>query len=274
MIDQRFLTSWNNQPARGYNCDGIRCYTSVYRVDSLDNNIKARIRGSRKMSLTELIDAMETAGTTDLRGTRVVPFALKVLGRGGSPAVRAAAATLRQWVRTGAHRLDFNNDGAYDQAEAVRIMDTWWPLWVEGQFKPSLGAELHETFIGSGGAIHDAPRAQGSAFQGEVYGFAEKDLRTVLGKRVRGKYSRIYCGKGKLRRCRKMLRRTLTQAAATSFEDLYGVTGCTLNNGTAASPQMCGDAVNASDVTAATVDEFHWINRPTFQQAISYPDGR
>ena len=37
---------------------------------------------------------------------------------------------------------------------------------------------------------------------------------------------------------------------------------------------MCGDAVNAVDVTAATVDEFHWINRPTFQQAITYPDGR
>ena len=274
VIDQSFLTSWNNKQARGYRCDGIRCYTSVYRVDSLDRNIKTRIGGAAKMSLTELIDAMETAGTVDLRGLSVVPFALKVLGKGGSPAVRSAAATMRRWVGSGSHRLDANDDGAYDQAEAVKIMDAWWPVWVEGQFKPFLGDELHSIFIGSGQAIHDAPRAQGSAFQGEVYGFAEKDLRTLLGKRVRGEYSRVYCGGGKLRACRAMLRRTLARAAATSFEAVYGTDGCTLNNGTAASPQMCGDAVNASDVTAAAVGEFHWINRPTFQQAISFPGGR
>jgi hypothetical protein len=153
-------------------------------------------------------------------------------------------------------------------------MDAWWPLWVEGQFEPFLGEELHSIFIGHGHDIHDAPRAQGSAFQGEVYGFADKDLRSLLGARVRGPYSRVYCGKGKLRACRKMLRRTLAQAAAASFEDVYGTEGCTLNNGTSASPQMCGDAVNAVDITAATVDEFHWINRPTFQQAITYADGR
>ena len=273
-LNQRFLSSWNNKQARGYRCDSIRCYTSVYRVDSLDDNIRAEIGGAGKMSLTELIDAMETAGTVDLRGTQVVPVALKVIGKSGGPAVRAAVDTLRTWSRSGAHRLDFDNDGNYDQADAVRIMDAWWPLWVEGQFEPFLGDELHSIFIGSGQAIHDAPRAQGSAFQGEVYGFADKDLRTILGERVRGRYSRVYCGNGKLRACRKMLRRTLAQAAATSFEDVYGTDACTLNNGTAASPQMCGDAVNAVDITAATVDEFHWINRPTFQQAITYPSGR
>ena len=67
--------------------------------------------------------------------------------------------------------------------------------------------------------------------------------------------------------CRKMLERTLKVAAGTSFDDLYGTEGCELNNGTQASPQMCGDAVNATDLTAAPVEEFHWINRPTFQQA-------
>ena len=35
------------------------------------------------MSLAELIDAMESAGTTDLRGLTVVPFALKVIKQGG-----------------------------------------------------------------------------------------------------------------------------------------------------------------------------------------------
>ena len=274
VIDQRFLTSWNNKQARGYRGDGIRDYTSLYRVDLLDDRIKAEIEGPGKMSLVELIDAMEDAGTVDLRGSHVVPWALKVIGRPSAPALAEAVTTMRKWVEAGAHRRDLDNSGAYDDAEAVRIMDAWWPLWVKRQFKPTLGAELHETFIGSGAAIHDAPRAQGSAFQGVVYGFAEKDLRSLLGKRVRGEYSQVYCGKGRLGKCRKALRKTLAKAAAMSFEDVYGTAGCTFFNGTAATPQMCGDAVDSTDVTLAEVPKFHWINRPTFQQAVQYPSGR
>ncbi len=273
VIDQRFLSSWNNKQARGYRGDGIRDYTSVYRVDMLDDRIKAEINGPGKISLVELINAMEDAGTVDLRGSHVVPWALEVIGDPADPEQAAAVQTMREWVADGAHRRDLDNGGAYDHAEAVKTMDAWWPLWVAGQFEPTLG-DLHQTFIGSGGAIHDAPRAQGSAFQGVVYGFAEKDLRTLLGKRVRGAYSRTYCGEGSLSACRTMLRETLEQAAATGFEDVYGTNGCTFFNGTAASPQMCDDAVDSVDVTLATVPKFHWINRPTFQQAVQYPDGR
>jgi acyl-homoserine lactone acylase PvdQ len=273
VVDQRFLTSWNNKQAKGYRCDGIRCYSSVYRVDSLDEKIRAGIKGRKKMSLTELIDAMESAGTTDLRGLVVVPYALDVIDRGKpvrDPQLRAAIATIRSWVDSGAHRIDHDDDGSYDQADAVRIMDAWWPLWVHAQFEPTLGPKLHSIFIGEGHAIHDAPGPIGSAFQNNVYGFVQKDLMSTLGKKVKAPYSRLYCGKGKFRACRKLLLDTLAQAAATSFEDEYGTQGCELNNGTQASPQMCTDAVNPTDLTAAAVNEFHWINRPTFQQAVEY----
>ena len=85
VVDQRFLTSWNNKQAKGYRCDGIRCFSPIYRSTTLDRKIKAGIRGSKKMSLVELIDAMEDAGTTDLRGLAVVPYALRVLSKGGKP---------------------------------------------------------------------------------------------------------------------------------------------------------------------------------------------
>ena len=45
VIDQRFLTSWNNKQAPGYRCDGIRCYTPVYRSDPLDDEDRGRDRG-------------------------------------------------------------------------------------------------------------------------------------------------------------------------------------------------------------------------------------
>ena len=32
--------------------------------------------------------------------------------------------------------------------------------------------------------------------------------------------------------------------------------------------------LNQTDLTAAPVNEFHWINRPTFQQAVEYPSHR
>jgi len=277
IIDQKFLTSWNNKQALGYRCDGIRCYSPIYRSTTLDKKIRAGIKGRKKMSLVELIDAMESAGTTDLRGLAVVPWALRVLARGDrvkDPDVRGAIRTMRRWVNAGSHRLDHDNDGSYDHAEAVRIIDAWWPLWVERQFRPTLGKKLNETFIGSGSAIHDAPGALGSAFQNTVYGFVQKDLRSTLGAKVKGPYSRLYCGKGRFDKCRRLLIQTLRKASATSFEELYGSEGCTLNNGTAASPQMCQDAVDAADLTVASVDEFHWINRPTFQQAVEYQSHR
>ena len=90
---------------------------------------------------------------------------VELAGNPSDPEQAAAAETMADWVANGAHRRDLDNDGNYDEAEAVKIMDAWWPLWVEGQFQPTLG-EMHDRFIGSGGAIHDAPRAQGSAFQG------------------------------------------------------------------------------------------------------------
>jgi hypothetical protein len=274
VIDQRFLTSWNNKQAKGYHCDGTVCYTSAYRVRPLDERIRAGIRGRRKMSLTELIDAMEDAGTVDLRGSAVLPWALRVMGKkrfrkpGGDLA--EAVAAMRRWYRSGAHRRDRDNDGSYDHDVAVKIMDAWWPLWTEGQFKPVLGEELVGRFTGG----HNAPGAVGSAFQSDSYGQVEKDLRNALGRRVRDPYSRVYCGKGRLGACNRMLRRTLAKAAAMSFEDVYGAGGCTLNNGTEATEQMCDDAVNASDVTVAAVNEFHWINRPTFQQALQFQSGR
>ncbi len=276
VIDQRYLTSWNNKQALGYRCDGIRCYSSIYRSTTLDRKIEAGIKGKRKMSLTELIDAMESAGTTDLRGLAVVPFALKVLKKAKvkDSAVKSAMATMRAWVKSGSHRLDHDNDGNYDQADAVRIMDAWWPLWVQRQFEPTLGRELTGVFIGEGHAIHDAPGPIGSAFQNNVYGFVEKDLRSLLGLKVKGAYSRVYCGKGRFGACARMLAATLKEAAATPAEQLYGADGCKLNNGTQASPQMCTDAVNPTDLTAAPVNEFHWINRPTFQQAVEFQGHR
>ena len=42
----------------------------------------------------------------------------------------------------------------------------------------------------------------GSSYQGPWFGYVRKDLRTLLGGKVKGRYGKVYCGKGSLKRCR------------------------------------------------------------------------
>src|SRR5215211_2082535 len=96
VVNQSWITSWNNKQAPGFSAsDANWGYSSVYRSDMLDGYIKKGLQGSNKMSLVELIDAMEQAGTTDLRGYAVLPYALKVLSRQRDPQLRDAVVKLR-----------------------------------------------------------------------------------------------------------------------------------------------------------------------------------
>jgi hypothetical protein len=103
---------------------------------------------------------------------------------------------------------------------------------------------------------------RGSAYQDGWYGYVRKDLRTVLGRKVRGRYSREYCGSGSLARCRRALRRSLREALAVPASELYGGDPVCPN-----ADQWCFDAVRFSPVGGATQPLIHWINRPTYQQA-------
>jgi acyl-homoserine lactone acylase PvdQ len=274
-IDQRYITSWNNKQARGYSAsDSNWGFSSVYRSIPLDDYIEKGIRGADKMSLVELIDAMELAGTTDLRAYTVLPYALKVLGRPSDPALRDAIAKLTAWQRAGSHRRDQDRSGAYEHGDAIRILDAWWPRWMHAQFEPTLGKDLFEGVEGMQ-SIDNAPNNHGdhlgSAYQGGWYGYAAKDLRTVLGQRVRGKYSRRYCGGGRLSRCRAVLAASLRDALAHSAPDeVYGDDQkCVAESGgNGDALQYCYDTVVHRPLGAIQQPRIHWINRPTFQQAV------
>jgi hypothetical protein len=109
----------------------------------------------------------------------------------------------------------------------------------------------------------------GSAFDGGWYGYVQKDLRTLLGDHVRGRYSRIYCGKGKLASCRKDLLSSLDDALAHQSDgELYPDGGCTEFGGIAADAQACADTIHHRALGAITIPPVPWVNRPTWQQAV------
>jgi acyl-homoserine lactone acylase PvdQ len=265
VIDQRYLVNWNNKQARGFRASDTVMYSSTYRSVLLEDRVKRAIRGARKLTLPKAIDIMEVAGTEDLRAHTVLPLALKVVGRPRDAKLRAAVDVLRAWRRAGGLRKDADRNGVYDHTDAVRIMDAWWPRLVRAEFQPVLGraafAQLAAT-VDFDNEPNTHGEHVGSAYQDGWYGYVRKDLMSVLGRKVRGPYSRRYCGSGSLKRCRRALRGALRKALTMPAGQLYGGDPKCPN-----ADQWCFDSVVFRAVGGATQPPIHWINRPTFQQA-------
>ena len=230
---------------------------------------------------------MGDASTVDLRGAYVLPWMLKALGTPRDPALRNAIATLKGWRSRGAHREDADGDRVYEDSDAIALMDAWWPRWVPAHFERSLGKRVWEEFLhhidyGIDNDPNFGGAHRGSAWQGSTYSYVQKDLRAVLGRRVRGRYSRYYCGRGRTRRqhlrsCRALLRSTLADAvrAAQDRSKLYEDDLCSSqpsigppDPGRTAGSQWCFDAIFHQVAAALYQPAIDWQNRPTWQQAV------
>jgi acyl-homoserine lactone acylase PvdQ len=270
-IDQRYLISWNNKQAKGYRGSDDNVYSSVYRSLNLEDRLKPAIRGRRRIGLAKLIDVMEMGGSTDLRAHADLPLALRLIGTPKDRSLRPAVRELRAWSRAGGLRRDQDRDGAYEHSDAVRIMDAWWPLWIRAQFRPRLGATALKR-LEKAVAIDNPPNNHGqhlgSAYQGPWFGYVRKDLRTVMHRKVKGRYGKVYCGKGSRRRCRAALESSLKAAIAIPASRLYSGDAVCRKAGRDGD-QACYDSIQFRPIGAATQPLIPWINRPTYQQAVS-----
>jgi hypothetical protein len=270
VINQDFLTSWNNKQAAAYSGSNSE-YGPIYRSQLLDHGIEAGIANNRKMTLPELVTAMESGGTVDLRASSDLGLLLRVLGRPADPTLAAAVDQLRAWLAAGAHRIDPNRTGTYDNSTAIAIMDAWWPLLVRGEFEPLLGSALYDRLTSELGI--DNPPNNGGSHLGSAYdtgwwGYVNKDLRTLLGDSVSGRPVRVYCGGGSIGACQSMLTTTLGLAIAAARDrgKLYADSQCAgVGRG---GDQECYDAIFFRAIGVAQAPPMAWINRPTYQQTV------
>jgi hypothetical protein len=224
---------------------------------------------SSSAARTDMIDAMEDAATVDLRGQETLPSLLAVMGStppgGSDPRVGDMRDRLAAWGATGAHRRDFDHDGAYDDPQAPAIMDAWWPRLVGVIFGASAGHPIENLGL----SIDDGNRRGhvGSSFQDGFYGHVQKDLRRLLGQPVAGEFSRAYCGDGVASVCADALWTSLSQAAA----DLQAEFGSA--NVADWRRQVADEDIRHSAAGITTVPAIHWQNRPTFQQVVQVPVG-
>lgn len=264
-VNPPYLVSWNNKQAPEWAAaDGNYDYGPLHRSQMIADKVKAGTKGKRKMSIVQLIQAMEEPATQDLRGYRLLPIIFKAIGNPKSGQLKRALAKLRTWHRHGAHRRDLNRDGVDEETPAIEIMDAWWPKLVTAEFKPQLGAKAFERLQGMlaiGDHTGGSPRAPD--FYGGWWGYVSKDLRNVFGKKPRGAFSRKYCGGGSKKKCRQLLQKTLKQALKVSPRKLYGGG----NGACAADPQPACFDQNRPQVTGGIeLGPFPFQSRPTYQQ--------
>jgi len=271
-VDPPFLVSWNNKQAPGWgSADDQYTYTSVHRSQMISDKVRAGIRGARKMTIAQLVQAMEEPATQDLRGYRILPLVFRVIGKPPKD-VAGALGQLRAWVKAGAHRRDLNQDGIDEHNAAVETMDAWWPLLVTAEFKPVMGQPLIDqlrtmTANSLGDHTRTNPHAPDFLDYG-WWGYVSKDLRSILGQNPRGAYSREYCGKGSRKACRRALLASLREALKVTPQELYGRGAC------ASDPQpSCYDRNRPRVTSAISTGSFPLQNRPTFQQVVTLKHG-
>jgi hypothetical protein len=228
---------------------------------------------------------MESAALTDLRGEDVLGDLLRVIGSAPvtDPQLADAVAKLTTWKNNGTQRRETSpGSGSYADADAIRLMDAWWPLLAGAEFRPGLGDGLYGALTGalqinespSGGqtgatsgsvSANESIPHKGSSFQYGWWSYVDKDLRAVLGDHVAGPLAQSYCGGGDLAACRQALLSSLQQAAAETPAQVYPGDGdCS------AGDQWCADTIIQRPLGGVTDGKISWQNRPTYQQVVQF----
>ena len=288
--DQDYFVSWNNKQAQDYSAaDGNFSYGPVQRVDLLNQGISSYLATGAKFTRSALVQVMEQAAVTDLRGKEVLPLLLQVINSQPvtDPAQKDLIAELTTWLAGGATIVPTSSGAtSFRNSQAIQLMDAWWPLLVQAEFEPGMGSNLFsalssdmqvnespsggQQISGSGSASsNEAQPHKGSAFQYGWWGYVGKDLRSVLGQSVQDALPMQYCGSGAgLSACRTVLLNSLTAAAAESATTVYpGDSYCS------AGDQWCADSIIQDPLGGITDPGISWQNRPTFQQVVEFPSG-
>ena len=259
-----YFASWNNKPARNFAAaDDKWSDGSIHRSQALSRRVtKAFAKG--KVSRAQLAGIVEDAATEDVRAKSLLPILLKVIGNDAR--TTATRKLLSDWSAAGAHRVDYDRDGAYAHQAAIAIFDTWWQ---DGDH--ALAYDFAAGGLGSLARqlpqpLDDHPRqGMGSSWLGAPwYGYIDKDLRKVFGSTVKSGFSYGLCGAGNLTACRKALRSSLLKAVNRA-EAAQGV-----DSPNQLTYDKSIDFIRSTTAGVVGVRAIDWQNRPTFQQVVDY----
>ncbi|MDH4041325.1 MAG: penicillin acylase family protein, partial [Gammaproteobacteria bacterium] len=245
------LLNWNNQSAPGFMHGDDEPYGSVHRVELFD-------QFPDKVGLAGVVSVMNRSATEDVRSP-VWPVISEVLHGGEAPSPLAAKVIelLDAWVADDAPRLDADNDGFYDESG---------PTIMDALFKPLAEAVMRPVFGDLTQALDDIRDLDGGANPSSSppgASFMDKDLRTLLGKDVKGKFKLSYCGNGDLETCRDSLWQVVEEVSQQLAAERGNDPSTWLR-----------PAFRSGFAPGLIPETFRGTNRPTFQQVLEFVPGQ
>jgi acyl-homoserine lactone acylase PvdQ len=238
------LLNWNNQSAPGFMHGDNEPYGSVHRVELYD-------RFPWRVKLADDVSIMNRGATEDTRSP-VWPVISRVLRSGPAPSPRDQQVVdlLDDWVARDAPRLDADNDGLYDDPGPAILGAIWRPI-AEATLRPVFGDLLPD--------LHRVRSLDGQS----AHSYVDKDLRTVLGQRVLGRFNLSYCGNGSLSTCRESLWQAVHAAVNATATDLNQPDPS----------KWLTTAARTSFAPGLIPNTFRATNRSTFQQVLELDRG-
>ena len=246
-----YAVSWNNHVAPGWRePDNDWDSGVVQRVDLLDR----RAAALHDATPADVVRAVQDAATVDVRGELVLPDVLRVLDGAPAPdpALAATRDELARGVAGGPPRRDRNDDGWYDD-HAVAVMDALFEPLVQAVFRPSLGTYLDDAAARRPKMLDNPPSQTGGAFAHGWYSLVSSDLRRLGAADPAAPAS---CGAGDVTVCRERLWTALAVA-----RDRAGPL-----------PRLALLERIRFLPYVFDLESMRWVNRPTFQQVVSFGD--
>jgi acyl-homoserine lactone acylase PvdQ len=270
-IDQKYLVSWNNKQAPGWAAaDDKFSYGPIFRSQMIERRVQDAIKGPKKATIEQLVQAMEEPASQDLRAWSLMPILKRAIGNPADQSLRDAMTLLSNWAASGAHRRDLDKNGKDEDEAAIALFDAWYPLLVRAEFGGALGDNAYNALSTVLRPASVLPGDQPSApdYDDGWWGFISKDLRGTFAPKTIKKpsrpWSRRYCGSGSRKRCRGALQASLRAALlASDPTTLYGLGDC------ASDPDaQCFDRNRSTIAGGISVPPAPFQNRPTFQQTV------
>ena len=195
------MTNWNQVTAKGFGSadDEWGRAGSAERVDLLNKNLD-RLQQNGKWTMAQVTSAMNAAATQDVRAIDTVPLLAKLLQGTSAPNARDAQMLqlMVDWKNDGGSRLDTDNDGKID-APGAAVMDGSWTNIANAFMQPRLGVDLSNELNTLFSRFDQPPGGQYSGW----YQYFDRDINSLLGKKVPSPFHLSYCGKGDLSKCQQ-----------------------------------------------------------------------
>ena len=254
-----WLANWNNKPTAGWlNMDSAK-WGSIHRVDLLDDKMRGLLDGPGKARLSDLVDVIARSATQDTRGLYLGPKMVRWASKkkGANETYKTALELVGNWISSGAHRLNPDDDDTMEQGAALAIFDAWYENLVRRVYDDELGEDGYDLLLAP---VSDFDPAGGNSFWFDMSSY----LKTLFQKRTAKKLALPYCDDRTTKDAREKCPALVVEALEKALKDLTASQGTPI----ASDWTTPREDIVFQELGYGSVEPIHWQNRGTHNHAV------